>query len=87
MALAACFAYQSRRKLGWLILSGLLFSLSLLIKPIAAPFYLPLGALVLLESDQGGPALNQRTRLWAAFTGIVATPFCLRWYCSVRVLS
>ncbi len=68
VALVAGLAFQANRKIGWLTLSGLLFGLSLLIKPLTAPLYLPLSALALLDSG----AAKQRIRLWVAFSAIVA---------------
>ena len=72
VALVAGLAFQASRKTRWLALSGVLFGLSLLIKPLTAPLYLPLSALALLDSGERRPPLKQRIRLWLAFSAIVA---------------
>jgi len=77
VAMAAGFAFHSTGKRRWVALSGALFGLSLLIKPLTAPLYLPLSALVLVGSDERRATLKRRIRLWAAFTAVAAATLLL----------
>ena len=71
-ALAAGFVYQSTGRPHWIAVSALLFGLGLLIKPVIAPLYLPLSAVVLLQADHGDVAFKKRLRSWVGFSTMVA---------------
>jgi len=74
MALAAGLRHQTTGKMIWLALAGLLFSFSLLIKPITAPLYLPLSALVLLGSAERSATQRERIYRWVAISAVIAGP-------------
>ncbi len=61
LALALGFCYWDTGGKGWLLLAGLSFGLSLLIKPIIAPMFLPLSVLSLGTWDR---SVHIQKRIW-----------------------
>ena len=77
VAMAAAGLYQHRQETRWLVVSGTLFSLSLLVKPVAALLYLPLTFIVCWGLDDGTPRPRRRLRTWFMFNAIAAAPVLL----------
>jgi hypothetical protein len=76
-AFAAGFAFQTRRRPRFLVVAGILYGVSLMIKPLTAPLYLGLGALISLRSDGCRPSWAERLHLWLVFSAMVAVPIIL----------
>ena len=65
LSLVAGLAFHNTGRSRWLALAGLLFGLSMLTKPITAPFYLPLSALAIVgPKDRKAEPWTVRARRW-----------------------
>ena len=74
LALAAGFRYQRNGRGGWLVGAGLLLGLSLLVKPLTAPFYPVLCALGLLPGKEGHPLRRRQIEAWGCLSLATVLP-------------
>ena len=74
LALAAGFRYQRTGRQDWLVVGGLLLGLSLLVKPLTAPFYPVLCALALLPPSAECPLRRRRIVAWSCLSLAMALP-------------
>jgi len=74
LALAAGFRYQRSGRRDWLVAAGLLLGLSLLVKPLTAPFYPILCVLALLPPKGEHPLQHRQMKAWGCVSLATALP-------------
>ena len=77
LALAAGFHYQKSGRRDWLVGAGLLLGLSLLVKPLAAPFYPVLCALALLPANEERSLRRRQIEAWGCLSLATALPLLI----------
>ncbi|MFO7916844.1 MAG: glycosyltransferase family 39 protein, partial [Anaerolineae bacterium] len=80
LALAFGFRYRAKGRMRWLLFAGLSFGLSLLVKPITAPMFLPLSMLSFGIWEERLP-LHKRIPPWTFFAAATLLPVMVALIC------